>query len=148
LSSSIYGEARDVAKIHASIAKEIIENNEPVVKPACLLSGGETTVTVRGTGKGGRNQEFVLSFAIELDGAEGVSILSAGTDGIDGPTDAAGAFADGGTCQKARILGLDPYHYLNNNDSYSFFKALDDLVITGPTSTNVMDLNIILVNGS
>jgi len=147
LSSSIEGEARDVAKIHASIAKEIIENNDPVSKPACLLSGGETTVTVRGTGKGGRNQEFVLSFAIEIDGAESVSVLSAGTDGIDGPTNAAGAFANGGTCQKARVLGIDAHHYLNNNDSYSFFKTLDDLVITGPTNTNVMDLSIILVDG-
>lgn len=147
LSSFIEGEARNAAKIHASIAKEIIENNEPVAKPACLLSGGETTVTVRGTGEGGRNQEFVLSFAIELDGAESVSILSAGTDGIDGPTDAAGAYANGGTCNKARTLGIDPIHHLNNNDSYSFFKALDDLVITGPTNTNVMDLSIILVDG-
>ncbi|KPK89703.1 hypothetical protein AMJ80_09390 [bacterium SM23_31] len=145
LSSSIEGETRDAAMFHASIVKEIIENNDPVAKPACLLSGGETTVTIHGTGKGGRNQEFVLALAIELDGAENVSILSGGTDGIDGPTDAAGALADGGTCQKALTLGLEPHQYFDNNDSYSFFKALDDLIITGPTNTNVMDLRIILV---
>jgi glycerate 2-kinase len=145
LSSSIEGEARDVAKIHVNIAKEILENNNPIPKPACLLFGGETTVTVLGTGKGGRNQEYVLSFAIELESAKSISVLSAGTDGIDGPTDAAGAFANGGTSHKAEAVGLDPIYHLNNNDSYSLFKAIDDLIITGPTNTNVMDLSIILV---
>ncbi len=132
LSSSIDGETRDIARMHAAIAREIR------ALPACLLSGGETTVTVRGKGKGGRNQEFVLAAAIALNGKP-CTIFSAGTDGLDGPTDAAGAIADERT-----PLG-DALRYLDNNDSYSFFEKLDALVKTGPTGTNVMDVRILLI---
>jgi len=122
-------------------------------KPRCLLSGGETTVTVRGTGTGGRNQELALAFAMEIAGIKGITMLSAGTDGTDGPTDAAGAIVDGETVPKARALGMDPFAYLENNDSYTFFSRLDTLsgeayhVITGPTGTNVMDIQIIRIEG-
>ncbi len=145
LSSTIEGEARDVALDHAAIAKEILKRDQPVSKPACVISGGETTVTIRGKGKGGRNQEFVLAAAIAIDGLENVAILSGGTDGTDGPTDAAGAFADGTTISRAKGQGLDAQEYLRNNDSYSFFTPLDDLLKTGPTFTNVMDLRLVLV---
>ncbi len=111
-------------------------------RPLVLLAGGETTLKVEGTGKGGRNQEFALVVAREIEGQEDLLILSAGTDGTDGPTDAAGAFADGTTYARARVQGLDPQSYLINNDSYTLFKALGDLLITGPTGTNVMDLVI------
>jgi len=121
------------------------KSGEPVEPPACLLSGGETTVTVRGKGKGGRNQELALAMVRELAGLEGVLVLSAGTDGTDGPTDAAGAFVDGGTLERARKLGLEPEDYLRENDSYNFFEALGDLFVTGPTGTNVMDLQIALI---
>ncbi len=109
----------------------------------CLISGGETTVTVKGEGKGGRNTELALSFAMEIEGIEGITLLSAGTDGTDGPTDAAGAIVDGRTIAKAKSLGLNPGEYLQNNDSYNFFKETDSLLITGPTGTNVMDVQII-----
>ena len=145
LSSYIQGETGDVAKVHAAIAKEIISSGNPLPRPACVISGGETTVTIHGEGKGGRNQEFVLTTAIEIDGFSNVVVLSGGTDGTDGPTDAAGAIADGSTIRKAKKLGLDPYNYLKNNDSYHFFQKMDDLLITGPTNTNVMDLRVILV---
>jgi hydroxypyruvate reductase len=147
LSSSIEGEAREVALDHAAIAKEVLQTDRPVPKPACVISGGETTVTIRGQGKGGRNQEFVLAAAIALDGLENVAVLSAGTDGTDGPTDAAGAFADGATVRRAKSQGLEAQAFLWNNDSYSFFKSLGDLFKTGPTFTNVMDLRIVLVGG-
>lgn len=145
LSSSIQGETKDVALVHAAIAREISEADQPVRKPACVISGGETTVTIRGKGKGGRNQEFSLAGAMEIDGLENVVLLSAGTDGTDGPTDAAGAIADGSTVSRAVKLKMDPSRYLRENDSYHFFKALDDLIFTGPTLTNVMDLRIVLV---
>lgn len=146
LSSSIEGETKDVALVHAAIAKEILKTGEPVSKPACVISGGETTVTVRGQGKGGRNQEFVLAAAIAISGLENVVILSGGTDGTDGPTDAAGALADGTTVSQAVSQGLDAQEYLRNNDSYSFFHPLGDLLKTGPTFTNVMDLRLVLVD--
>jgi hydroxypyruvate reductase len=146
LSTLIEGETRDVARVHAAIAKEIRKSGHPVEPPACVISGGETTVTIRGKGKGGRNQEFVLAGALEIEGSENIILLSAGTDGSDGPTDAAGAIADGSTVTRARKKNLDPGDYLRNNDSYHFFEALDDLIITGPTYTNVMDLRIILVS--
>jgi glycerate-2-kinase len=111
-----------------------------------LLSGGETTVTVHGRGKGGRNQEFALAAALELAGAPNIMCLSAGTDGTDGPTDAAGALVNGDTISRAKKLGLDAAGYLANNDSYAFFQALGDLVKTGPTGTNVMDVNVMLVD--
>lgn len=145
LSTFIEGETKDVARAHAAIAKEILSSGNPIKRPACVISGGETTVTIRGKGKGGRNQEFSLAAAMDIDGLGNVVVLSAGTDGTDGPTDAAGAIADGTTISRARKLGLNPDHYLLENDSYHFFEALDDLIITGPTYTNVMDLRIVLV---
>ena len=137
LSTSIEGETRDIARMHAAIAREI-----PLRRPACILSGGETTVTVRGKGLGGRNQEFVLAAAMEL---AGVTVLSAGTDGLDGPTDAAGAITDAHTLARAAKLHLDPRAFLDNNDSYHFFEKVDGLIKTGPTGTNVMDVRILLL---
>lgn len=145
LSSSIQGETRDIARMHAAIAQEICHSSAPLAPPACVISGGETTVTLRGNGKGGRNQEFVLAAALDLAGRERVVVLSGGTDGTDGPTDAAGALADGQTVARARALGLEPEQFLRRNDSYHFFAALDDLLITGPTGTNVMDIHLLLV---
>ncbi len=138
LSSSIDGETRDIARMHAAIAREIRK------LPVCLLSGGETTVTVRGKGLGGRNQEFVLAAAIALAGHP-CTIFSAGTDGLDGPTDAAGAIADEKTLARAQVLKLDAREFLRDNDSYHFFEPLDALVKTGPTGTNVMDVRILLI---
>ncbi len=145
LSSLVEGETREVAKVHATIAKEVLLSGNPIPSPACILSGGETTVTLRGKGKGGRNQEFALAAALEIAGWEEIVVLSAGTDGTDGPTDAAGALADGRTYKRAKAMGLDPWASLKENDSYPFFEKLGDLLITGPTGTNVMDLHIILV---
>jgi glycerate 2-kinase len=145
LSSMIEGETGDVAMNHMAIGAEIELHGYPVKKPACLLSGGETTVTIKGAGKGGRNQEFVLAAALRMDGMKNAVVLSAGTDGSDGPTDAAGAFADNTTLERAALRGLDPQEHLRNNDSYNFFDKLGDLYKTGPTNTNVMDLRILLV---
>jgi hydroxypyruvate reductase len=146
LSTFIHGETEEVAKVHTAIAKEIKSSGNPVNKPACILSGGETTVTIQGKGKGGRNQEFVLAAAIDIDGLDNIVVLSGGTDGNDGPTDAAGAIADGTTIQRANAMGLNAYEFLCENNSYNFFKPLGDLLITGPTNTNVMDLRIVLVS--
>lgn len=145
LSTPIDGETREAAKVQASAAREILKTGSPVPRPACVISGGETTVTIRGKGLGGRNQEFVLAAAIEIDGLEDIVILSGGTDGTDGPTDAAGAIADSGTISRSRELGLDAERFLRENDSYHFFKPLGDLLITGPTFTNVMDLHLVMV---
>jgi len=145
LSSLIEGDTTEAARFHTALAKEIVMSGHPVVRPACLISGGETTVVVRGKGKGGRNQEFALAAAVDLEGLEGVCLLSGGTDGTDGPTDAAGAVVDGDTVARAREKGLSPTEFLAENNSYHFFQHLDDLLITGPTNTNVMDLHIILV---
>lgn len=144
LSTTIVGETREIAGMHAAIAREILSRGRPVRRPACLLSGGETTVTVRGKGLGGRNQEFVLGAALALEGQGPFTILSVGTDGIDGPTDAAGAIADEGTLSKASRLGLDARAFLDNNDSYHFFERLEALIKTGPTGTNVMDVRVVL----
>ncbi|MDH3443565.1 MAG: glycerate kinase [Deltaproteobacteria bacterium] len=144
LSSFIEGETKVVAAVHGAIAKEIIATGNPVAAPACVISGGETTVTIHGSGLGGRNQEFVLAAARDIAALGNVVILSGGTDGSDGPTNAAGALADGRTVERAMELGLDPEAFLQNNDSYHFFQPLEDLLITGPTFTNVMDLRIIL----
>lgn len=144
LSTFVEGETREVAKVHAAIIKEILHSGRPLMTPACLISGGETTVSIQGNGLGGRNQEFVLAAAREVAGLTNVVILSAGTDGTDGPTDAAGAIADGDTVQRAQANGLDPLAFLKNNDSYHFFETLGDLIKTGPTNTNVMDLRILL----
>lgn len=145
LSTSIKGETREAAREHATIAREIINTGHPAPRPACVISGGETTVTIRGKGFGGRNQEFALAAAIEIDGLKDVVILSGGTDGTDGPTDAAGAIADGTTLKRAKALELDAKHCLRENDSYNFFQPLSDLLITGPTYTNVMDLHLVIV---
>jgi hydroxypyruvate reductase len=145
LSSLIAGETRIVAAVHCAIANEIAATGNPIPRPACVISGGETTVTIRGSGLGGRNQEFVLAAGNEIAGLENAVVLSGGTDGSDGPTDAAGALADGETLARAKALGLDANAFLDNNDSYHFFQSLGDLLITGPTFTNVMDLRIILV---
>ncbi len=145
LSTTMTGETRHIAAAHAAMAREIIESGHPLPAPACLLSGGETTVTIKGKGKGGRNQEFALAAALEIDGLANVTILSGGTDGNDGPTDAAGAVVDGSTCSWASQKGLDPRHHLEHNDAYPFFQSLGDLIITGPTNTNVMDLRLVLV---
>ena len=145
LSTTVDGETREVARVHAAVAREVRTFGRPVAPPACVISGGETTVTLRGEGKGGRNQEFVLAAALALEGVPGAVVFSAGTDGTDGPTDAAGAVADGETCARARSLGLDPQAHLDHNDAYPLFHALGDLVITGPTLTNVMDLRLLLI---
>jgi hydroxypyruvate reductase len=145
LSSSIEGETREAARFHTAIAKEVISSGNPIPRPACILSGGETTVTIKGRGLGGRNQEFVLAGALEISGVEKVVLLSGGTDGTDGPTDASGAVADHTTIQRAKSMGLDPRAHLDNNDAYPFFQKLGDLLITGPTQTNVMDVRILLV---
>jgi hydroxypyruvate reductase len=145
LSTFLEGEAREVARVHAAIAKEIRVVGRPLKTPACVISGGETTVTVRGKGLGGRNQEFALAAALDIAGWRDVVILSGGTDGTDGPTDAAGAICDGTTLARAESLGLNTASFLANNDSYHFFEALGDLIRTGPTGTNVADIQIVLV---
>ena len=145
LTSRLQGEAHQAAAALVAIAQETVETNRPIARPACLIAGGETTVTLRGDGKGGRNQELALAAALQLGGWSAITLLAGGTDGIDGPTDAAGALADGQTLSRAQAQGLDARTFLECHDSYSFFAALDDLVITGPTGTNVMDLQIILI---
>lgn len=139
------GDTTEEAIKHAQRAKEIREDGNPVSPPACFISGGETTVLVKGDGLGGRNQEFALVSAIEIAGMKDTVILSLNTDGTDGPTDAAGAFCDGKTLQKAKKLNLDPKKYLENNDSYIFFDRIGGLIKTGPTNTNVMDIHLLLV---
>ena len=141
LASGIEGETREIARMHAAIAREIVTAGQPVKPPACIITGGETTVTLKGGGRGGRNQEFVLAAAIGIAGLPKVVIFSAGTDGTDGPTDAAGAIADGETLAR----NPEARRYLDANDSYHYFESLGDLVITGPNNTNVMDVRIILV---
>ena len=145
LASTLEGEARHIARMHAAIAQEICQSSQPIPPPACIISGGETTVTVRGNGKGGRGQEFALAAALHIAGLNGTVVLGGGTDGTDGPTDAAGALADGQTLARAKALGLQPEAFLHRNDAYHFFQALDDLLLTGPTGTNVMDMYVVLV---
>ncbi|MFN0166190.1 MAG: glycerate kinase [Bryobacteraceae bacterium] len=146
LSTFIEGETRDVARMHAAIAKQILATGEPVKAPACVITGGETTVTIRGDGKGGRNQEFCLAAAIDLAGLDHVFVLSGGTDGTDGPTDAAGALADGSTVARGERAGLRAADFFARNDSYPYFEAIGDLLKTGPTGTNVMDVRLVLVS--
>lgn len=146
LSSSIDGEAREIARVHVAIAREIRATGNPLQPPGCVISGGETTVTLTGSGLGGRNMEMALAAAPLIEGIQGALILSAGTDGTDGPTDAAGAWVDGTTITRGRRLVLDHRQSLRENNSYPYFKALGDLLITGPTRTNVMDIQIILVD--
>ncbi len=153
ITAELQGEARRAAGFLASRAITVRSSMRPGDKPRCLLFGGETTVAVKGSGSGGRNQELALAFAVEIAGVQGIRLLSAGTDGTDGPTDAAGAVVDSTTAATARAAGLDPAAFLDNNDSYSFFSRLDAFtggarhLKTGPTGTNVMDIQIILVEG-
>ncbi|MBS7658405.1 MAG: glycerate kinase [Candidatus Bathyarchaeia archaeon] len=144
LTSQLIGEAREAGKFYASILREIESSNNPIKKPCVVILGGETTVTVKGKGIGGRNQESMVSACIEIDGINGAAIASMGTDGIDGVTDAAGAIIDGFTLQRAKQLKLNLKKVLQENDSYNFFKALNDLIFTGPTGTNVNDIVLIV----
>ena len=145
LTSSMEGPASEAARFLSSVAKEVKKSNNPVKRPACILAGGETTVRVTGGGSGGRCQELALAAAMELKGIEWVTLLSASTDGADGDTDSAGAYVDSTTIKRAEAKGLDPTYYLKNNDSNTFFGALGDLLVTGPTGTNVMDIVVAIV---
>ena len=142
---ALRGEARDAGQWLANTAREVLEQRKGVEKGVCLISGGETTVTVRGSGMGGRNTELALSAAMEIEGVEGITLLSAGTDGTDGPTDAAGAVVDGYSVARGRAAGIGPGASLLNNDSYTFLKGNGDLLVTGPTGTNVMDIQVTIV---
>lgn len=145
LSDSIEGEAREVGGVHAAIAREVATRNRPFPKPVLILSGGETTVTVRTKGKGGRNSEFLLAFAIGISGMDGIHALAADTDGIDGSEDNAGAFADGSTVARMREAGVDAKAMLAANNAWTAFDAIGDLFVPGPTGTNVNDLRAILI---
>lgn len=144
LSDAIEGEARDVARVHAAITREVALRDRPFRKPVLILSGGETTVTLRGKGRGGRNSEFLLALALAAEGVQ-FSALAADTDGIDGSENNAGAFADGASAARLRTKGLDPSALLSNNDAYSAFERLGDLFVPGPTGTNVNDFRAILL---
>ena len=146
LTTSLDGEAREAGRLLASMARSVQDGGLPVRPPACLIAGGEVTVTVRGNGKGGRCQELALAAGLSIAGRAGVLIAGVGTDGTDGPTDAAGAYATGNTLERAEALGLDARAALANNDAYPFFGTLGDLIVTGPTRTNVNDLYLVLVN--
>lgn len=148
LSDRIEGEARDVAVVHSAIAYQVVNHGQPLKAPAVILSGGETTVTVRGNGgRGGRNTEFLLALAIHLDGLDGVHAIACDTDGIDGSEDNAGAVITPDTLARAAAMGLDAKAFLANNDAYGFFSALNDLVMSGPTLTNVNDFRAIVIDG-
>ncbi len=148
LSTYLEGEAREVAKVLVALGREVAANGRPVAAPACLILGGETTVTVRGAGKGGRNQELALAAALALEGSAQIALASLATDGTDGPTDAAGALVDGQTLARGRALGLDAAGALAQNDAYTYFHAMGDLLVTGPTNTNVNDLMCVFVWGT
>ncbi|PZX18781.1 hydroxypyruvate reductase [Palleronia aestuarii] len=146
LSDAIEGEARDVGLVHAAIAREIVSRDRPFSRPCVLLSGGETTVTLAGEeGRGGRNTEFLLSFALAVEGLDGIVALAADTDGIDGSEDNAGAFADGSSAARMREAGVDPAAALGRNDAWGAFEASGDLFVPGPTGTNVNDFRAILI---
>ncbi len=145
LSSLIEGDTRETAFWHSRIAGEVIATGHPAHAPACIVSGGETTVIVTGNGLGGRNMEFALQAAPLIAGNSRVIMASIGTDGTDGPTDAAGALVDGTTMKRAAAAGLVTEDYMEDNDSYNYFKKINDLIVTGPTNTNVMDIRIVLV---
>lgn len=146
LSDTIEGEARDIAQMHAAMARSVRQYGMPFAAPVVMLSGGETTVTLRGTGgKGGRNGEFQLSLACALDGATGIYALAADTDGIDGSENNAGAFADGTSAARMRAAGVDPMAHLSANNSWTAFHAIDDLFEPGPTGTNVNDFRAIYI---
>jgi glycerate 2-kinase len=145
LSDSLEGEARDVALVHAGIARQIVNHGQPQPAPAALISGGETTVSLRGSGRGGRNAEFLLALVVALDGHPGIHAIACDTDGIDGTEDNAGAIAGPDSLARGRTKGLDAKAMLANNDGYGFFAGIGDLVVTGPTRTNVNDFRVILV---
>jgi len=145
LGDAIEGEAREVARVHAGIAACVVAHRQPAARPCVILSGGETTVTVRGRGRGGRNAEFLLALALALGGAPGVAAIACDTDGIDGSQDNAGAWFDDTILSAARAQGLDLSRHLADNDAYTAFRALDRLVVTGPTLTNVNDFRAILI---
>jgi hydroxypyruvate reductase len=145
LGDSVTGESREVAKVYAALAREVRAHSHPVKPPVALISGGETTVTLRGKGRGGRCSEFLLSLAVELDGLAQTWALACDTDGIDGSEDNAGAVLTPDSAQRARARGLDAKRMLAANDGYGYFSALGDLVVTGPTRTNVNDYRVILV---
>ena len=144
LTTYVEGEAREVGRVLAGVLREVDASGHPLGRPCCVIAGGETTVTIRGGGRGGRNQELALSAAFSLRGVRDVLLASIGTDGSDGPTDAAGAYVDGTTLDRAEALGLEAARLLADNDSYTFFDRLGDLVRTGPTNTNVNDLYVLL----
>jgi glycerate-2-kinase len=144
LSTSLTGDARAIATVFGALAREIRASHRPVRRPACVIAGGELTVTVRGAGRGGRAQEFALAAALEIAGLPRTWVAAWGTDGIDGPTDAAGAVVDGATVARAIRAGLDPAEFLRQNNSYAFFKRLGGHIVTGPTGTNVNDLYLLL----
>jgi glycerate-2-kinase len=148
LTSMLSGEAREAARLLSAIAKDIRRSGIPLRPPAAVVAGGETVVTVRGSGVGGRNQELALALAVNLRDVEGFVAASMGTDGIDGPTDAAGAVVTDDTLRRAAEKGLNPEEYLENNDSHTFFKKVGGLIYTGPTGTNVGDITVIIVLGS
>jgi hydroxypyruvate reductase len=145
LGDSVTGEAREVAKVYGALAREIKQHGLPYQPPVALISGGETTVTVRGKGRGGRNAEFLLALAVDLNGADGIHALACDTDGIDGSEDNAGAVLAPDSLHRANKMKLDAAKRLDDNDGYGFFSALGDLVVTGPTRTNVNDYRVILV---
>ena len=147
LGDSVTGEAREVAKVYGALAREISRHGQPWQPPVALISGGETTVTLRGKGRGGRNCEFLLALAVDLNGAEGIHALACDTDGIDGTEDNAGAILAPDTLRRAEKKKLRASELLGNNDGYGFFSALGDLVVTGPTRTNVNDFRVIFVSG-
>ncbi|MEM3641526.1 MAG: glycerate kinase [Candidatus Bathyarchaeia archaeon] len=144
LTAVLEGEARHAGTVLASVAREVATSGNPVPKPAGIVAGGETTVTVVGDGLGGRNQEIALAAALKISGLDGVVVASFSTDGVDGPTDAAGALADGKTLAKAKKMRLNAEKYLAKNNSYNFFSKLGDLIFTGPTGTNVNDVSVIV----
>lgn len=145
LSDAIEGEAREVGAVHAAIAREVATRDRPFRKPVLILSGGETTVTLRAKGKGGRNSEFLLAFALGIDGVAGIEALAADTDGIDGSEDNAGAFCDATTVARMRAAGIDAKAMLQGNNAWTAFNAVGDLFVPGPTGTNVNDLRAILI---
>lgn len=145
LTSTLEGEAKQIGRMLASIACEMVNSGNPIQKPSGIVTGSETTVIVTGKGLGGRNQEIPLATAMKLHGLNGVVVASLSTDGVDGPTDAAGAIVDGKTLARALKTGMTPEKFLTENDSYHFFEKLDDLIFTGPTGTNVNDVSVIIV---
>jgi len=145
LTRRLQGESREAARVFAAVLQDVAAVGQPIAPPACVIAAGETTVTVRGSGRGGRCQEFALALADQVAGLGRVAVLAAGTDGSDGPTDAAGAIVDGTTLDRARAAGIQPRAALAQNDSHAFFSRLGDLVTTGPTGTNLMDLHVGLV---